>query len=132
VTGHPIILFDGVCNLCDGFVQFVIRHDAAGQFRFTSLQSPVGAEILEKHHIATQQLSSIVLSVGDSYYTRSDAALQILRRLSAPWKWMGLFLVLPRFSRDAVYDFIAKNRYRWFGQKDACMIPTPELRERFL
>ncbi|MEO7932372.1 MAG: thiol-disulfide oxidoreductase DCC family protein [Chthoniobacterales bacterium] len=129
---NPIILFDGVCNLCDGFVQFVIRHDAAGQFRFTSLQSTAGAEILEKHHLPTQQLSSIVLSVGDSHYTRSDAALQILRRLSAPWKWMGLFLVLPRFLRDAIYDFIARNRYRWFGQKDACMIPTPELRERFL
>ncbi len=128
----PIILFDGVCNLCDGFVQFVIRHDATGQFRFTSLQSTTGAEILKKYHIPPGELSSIVLSVGDSHFTRSDAALQILRCLSGPWKWMGLFLVLPRFLRDAVYDFIARNRYRWFGQKDACMIPTAELQKRFL
>ncbi len=132
MTERPIILFDGVCNLCDGFVQFVIRHDETGQFRFTSLQSEAGAEILEKHRLPSLQLSTIVLSVGESFYAKSDAALQIMRRLAGPWKLAGLFLMVPRFLRDAVYDFIARNRYRWFGQKDVCMIPTPELRERFL
>ncbi|HEX8371323.1 MAG TPA: thiol-disulfide oxidoreductase DCC family protein [Chthoniobacterales bacterium] len=132
MTERPVILFDGVCNLCDGFVQFVIRHDTSAQFRFASLQSEAGAEILKKHQLPANQLSTVVLSVGDGFYMKSDAALHILRRLSGAWRLAGLFLVLPRFIRDSAYDLVAKNRYRLFGEKDACMLPTPELRERFL
>jgi len=129
---RPIILFDGVCNLCDGFVQFVIRHDEKSLFRFASLQSPVGIELLQKHQLPTEELSSVVLSLGDAFYTKSDAALHILQRLSGPWKLAGSFLILPRFLRDLIYDLVARNRYRLFGQRDVCMIPTPESRERFL
>ncbi len=132
MSDRPIILFDGVCNLCDGFVQFVIRHDAAGKFRFASLQSEVGAEILQQHNLPKDQLSSVVLSDGDRFYVKSNAALRVIKELSAPWNWLGLLLVLPRSLRDWGYDWIASHRYRWFGRRDSCMMPTPELRERFL
>lgn len=132
MTEHPVILFDGVCNLCNAYVQFVIRHDSVSQFRFAPLQSIQGIELLKKHQLPLNQLSTVVLSIGGNYYTKSDAALRILSRLSGVWKLAGVFLILPKAMRDFGYDLIAKNRYRLFGQKDACIIPTPELRERFL
>ena len=129
---HPVILFDGVCNLCDSYVRFVIRNDTASQFRFASLQSIQGIELLKKHQLPLNQLSTVVLSIGKNYYTKSDAALRVLSRLSGVWKLAGVFLILPKAMRDFGYDLVAKNRYRLFGQKDTCTIPTPELRERFL
>ena len=132
MTESPIILFDGVCNLCDGFVQFVIRHDGKRQFRFASLQSETGQEILASHSLPADQLSTIVLSCGDEFFTKSDAALRILSNLNGISSLAGIFLILPRFVRDVFYDLVARNRYRLFGRKDVCMIPTPELRERFL
>ena len=132
MTESSIILFDGVCNLCDGFVQFVIQHDSKGQFRFASLQSETGREILATHQLPQDQLSTIVLSRGDEFFTKSDAALRILSNLDGILKLTGIFLFLPRFVRDIFYDLVARNRYRIFGRKDACMIPTQELRERFL
>jgi len=132
VKNNPVILFDGVCNLCNGFVQFVIAHDTAGVFQFASLQSDAAIEILKKHGLPTHQLSSVVLSEGDRYYTKSDAALRVAGRLSGIWSLARLFLVLPKFLRDWGYDLVARNRYRLFGKKESCWLPTPELKQRFL
>lgn len=128
------ILFDGVCNLCNGFVQFVIQRDQAGQFRFAALQSEAGCQLLAAHGLpAPTTPDSVVLLAEGRTYTQSDAALGILRRLGGGWGLMAAVLrVLPRFVRDAAYRLVARNRYRWFGQQDACWLPTPELKARFL
>lgn len=129
-----IILFDGVCNLCNGFVQFVIRHDAAGRFRFAALQSEAGQALLRQHQLPTPaEPDSVVLVTDGRAYTHSAAALGILQGLGGGWRQLGrLGQVFPRFLRDAVYRLIARYRYRWFGRQDACWLPTPELRARFL
>ncbi|MCA8831222.1 thiol-disulfide oxidoreductase DCC family protein [Hymenobacter pini] len=129
-----IILFDGVCNLCNGFVQFIIRHDAAGRFRFAALQSEEGQAILRQYQLPTPtEPDSVVLVMGGQAYTHSAAALHILRGLGGGWWWLaGLGLLVPRRLRDAVYRLIARHRYRWFGRQEACWLPTPELRARFL
>lgn len=132
MTTHPILLFDGVCNLCNGFVQWVIRHDLNGKFRFAALQSDIGQTLLTQHHLDTSQLSTVVLIVDGRTYTHSDVALEIARILGGWWSFASIFKIIPPFIRNAIYNWIAKNRYRWFGEKDACMIPTPELRSRFL
>ncbi|GAB2767342.1 putative DCC family thiol-disulfide oxidoreductase YuxK [Hymenobacter luteus] len=128
------ILFDGVCNLCNGFVQFVIEHDAAGRFRFASLQSGVGQELLRSHGLLPQQEpDSVVLLEGGRAYTHSAAALGVLRGLGGLWGVVGTVgQLFPRFLRDAVYRLVARNRYRWFGRQEACWLPTPELKARFL
>jgi len=130
--GTPVILFDGECNLCNGFVRFVLPRDPAGRFKFAPLQSPVGQEMLRGHALPTNALSSVVLAEGDKVSTRSTAVLRILRGLKAPWPAVYALVLIPRPLRDAVYDWIARNRYRWFGQRDTCLIPTPENRRRFL
>lgn len=132
VKENPVILFDGVCNLCNGFVQFVIAHDEKGVFRFASLQSEVATEILARHGLPTNQLSTVVLSEGDRFFTKSDAALRVAKRLSGVVSLAGVFLVLPKFVRDWGYDLVAKNRYRLFGKKESCWLPTPDLKQRFL
>ena len=129
---QPIILFDGLCNLCDAAVQFVIRQDKKGVFKFASLQSNAGQEILKSNGLSATQLNSFILLHDDVLFMKSSAALKAAQILGWPWKFFYGFMVVPRFIRDAVYDFIARNRYRWFGKKDACMIPTKELRQRFL
>ena len=128
-----IVLFDGVCNLCNGAVQFVIRRDRRDRFRFAALQSELGQELCRARHIDTTQVDSIVLiDPGVAYYIKSDAALEIARDLKG-YGWMPLMLGwIPRGVRDAVYDLVARNRYRWFGKKDQCMIPTPDLQQKFL
>lgn len=127
-----IILFDGVCNLCNGFVQFVVRRDATGHFHFASLQSAVGQQLLAEHHLpAPAEPDSIVLVAHGRAYTHSQAVLQILRHLPG-WRWLAALQVLPRRLRDAMYRWVARHRYRWFGRQEACMLPTPELRARFL
>ena len=130
----PVVLFDGVCNLCNGSVQFIIDHDQAGVFRFAPLQSDIAATMLASlghaHDRAT--LDSVILVEEDHVYERSDAALRIARRLSFPWSLVYPSIVVPRFARDGVYRVIAKNRYRWFGHTPQCRVPTPELRARFL
>lgn len=130
----PVILFDGVCNLCNGFVQFIIRHDAAGQFRFAALQSVAGQELLRKHQLPMPaKPDSVVLLAEGQAYTHSAAALGILARLGG--RWAALARVgrwFPRSLRDAVYRLIARNRYRWFGRQESCWRPTPELQSRFL
>ena len=129
---HSIILFDGVCNLCNGAVNFVIKRDPGNVFKFTPLQEKQGVLLLKKHAIDAQELDSIVLVENKKVYTKSSAALRIARKLSGLWPLFFVLLIIPRFIRDGVYDFIAKNRYKWFGKKKQCMIPTPGLREKFL
>ena len=129
---HPTVLFDGVCNLCSWSVQFIIKHDPHGRFRFASLQSAAGQQLLALHHSDTQAIDAVVLIVGTHWYARSDAALEIARRLAWPWPLVYALVIVPRPLRDWGYDVIARNRYRWFGRKETCMIPTPALRDRFL
>ena len=129
---HSIILFDGVCNLCNGAVNFVIKRDPGNVFKFTPLQEKQGILLLKKHAIDAQELDSIVLVENKKVYTKSSAALRIARKMSNLWPLFFVLLIIPRFIRDGVYDFIAKNRYKWFGKKEQCMIPTPGLREKFL
>jgi predicted DCC family thiol-disulfide oxidoreductase YuxK len=137
VSPEPsIVLFDGVCNLCDAAVQFVLDRDARGRFVFAALQSDEGRRLLAKvgaaPSVAEGDPDSIVLVEGGRAYERSDAILRIARGLGAPWSLAVVFLAVPRFVRDALYRFIARRRYRWFGKKASCRVPTPALRERFL
>lgn len=127
-----LILFDGVCNLCNRSVQFVIRHDPDARFHFASLQSSTGQAVCTRFGMADQQLDSFVLIDRGKAYTQSSAALRVSKYLSGGWKLLYTFLIVPPFIRDAVYRWIARNRYRWFGKREACMIPSPELRHRFL
>jgi predicted DCC family thiol-disulfide oxidoreductase YuxK len=127
-----IILFDGVCNLCNGFVQFVIRHDAAHRFRFASLQSEAARQLLQDLPPTSRGIDSVVLIENGRYYQRSAAALRILRHLSGGWPLLYGFIFLPPFIRDWLYDRVALNRYRWFGKREACLLPTPDLQARFL
>ena len=128
---HPIILFDGVCNLCSGSVQFVIKRDPDQLFRFASLQSPFGQSVLEKFQLPVDNYRSFILLEHDKIYQRSTAALRVFSRIKG-WKWSRVFFGVPRFLRDAVYNLIANNRFRWFGKKESCWLPTPELQSRFL
>ncbi|MFN5169650.1 MAG: thiol-disulfide oxidoreductase DCC family protein [Cyclobacteriaceae bacterium] len=127
---HPVILFDGVCNLCNSSVQFVIRNDPSGHFRFAALQSDFARDQLKKFQVA-DGLDSIVLIEDGVLYTRSTAALRVSRHLRG-WSWLYAFRWVPRFLRDAVYNLIARHRYRLFGRQQECMLPTPELRARFI
>ena len=129
---HPVVLFDGVCALCDGTVQFVIDRDSEGQFRFATLQSETGQRLLREHNVATAQTDSVVVIDAGRAFVMSDAALRIAGRLPRPWSWARGFRVVPRPLRDAVYRIVAQNRYRWFGRRSECRIPTPDLRSRFL
>ena len=128
-----LILFDGVCNLCNNSVQYVIKHDKKNQFMFTALQSDVGKKIIEAYNIDTKKTDSILLyspEKGIDY--KSTAALKIASKLGLPINLMGVFFIIPPFIRNWVYDFIAKNRYKWYGKQAACMMPTPELKSKFL
>lgn len=127
-----IIIFDGVCNLCEASVLFIIRRDPAGIFRFAPTQSEAGQRLQAEYGIYSLERASVVLIQGDQVLLKSDAALEIARHLTGPWRYLYPLRRLPRGVRNGVYDFIARNRYRWFGQKDECMIPTPALRARFL
>ena len=128
----PVILFDGVCNLCNGFVQFIIERDPRAQFRFASLQSAAAAALLNGHLSTGPIPDSVVLVEGDRIYTQSTAALRVARGLGFPWSLSYAFIVVPKPLRDAAYAWVARNRYQWFGKRDVCMVPTPELRSRFL
>lgn len=129
---HPTLLFDGVCNLCSGSVQFILKRDTRSRFRFASLQSDAGRRLMTDHGLDPDALSSVVLIEGGRAYQESTAALRIARHLPGAWKLLRVFTVIPRPLRDAAYRLIARNRYRWFGKTEACWLPTPELRARFL
>ena len=129
---HKIILFDGVCNLCNSTVIRVIKNDKNDLFRFTTLQGAVGQVIVTEHGIDTSKTDSIILIDNNKAYTKSTAALRIAKNLSGAYPLLYGFIIIPNFIRDWVYDFIAKNRYKWYGKKDSCMIPTSELKAKFL
>lgn len=126
-----IILFDGVCNLCNSAVQYVIKRDGKGIFKFASLQSETGRALLVKSGLPPDHLKSFVYIRGSRFYTRSTAALKVAKQLKGPVQLLYGFIIVPKLIRDWIYDLIAKNRYRLFGRKDTCMIPTPQLKERF-
>lgn len=124
-----IILFDGICNFCDASVQFIMKRDN-GAFKFASLQSDIGQELVTRHKL--QGIDSLVLIEEDKAYTKSTAALRIAKRLKGLWSVLYIGIIIPKLLRDPLYDLFAKNRYRLFGKKDACMLPTKEERARFL
>jgi predicted DCC family thiol-disulfide oxidoreductase YuxK len=128
----PIILFDGICNLCNSSVQKVIKNDPGGKFMFASLQSEPGQELLRKYQLPRNDFNSFVLIMHDRPFTRSSAALLVARQMKGLWKLLYGFMIIPKFLRDGVYNLIANNRYKWFGKQDTCMLPTPDLRARFL
>ena len=127
-----IVLFDGVCNLCNTSVQFILKHDKKNEFLFGSLQGKSGQAYLKQFNLPADTFNSFMLIEGDRLYTRSSGALRILKYLNAAWPLFYVFNIVPKFIRDAVYNLVAKNRYKWFGKKDECWVPTPELKARFL
>lgn len=128
---QPVILFDGVCNFCDASVQFILDRDDKELFRFASLQSDAGQEFLKKYNVPDDVDSMVLIEDGKVYY-KSSAALRISRHLRGAWKLLYVFMIVPAPIRNVVYDLIAKNRFKWFGQKDSCMLPPPNVRKRFL
>lgn len=126
-----IVLFDGVCNFCATSVQFIIRHDKTNSLKFASLQSALGQELLTKYNMS-KDLEGVVFIENNKAYFKSAAAFKIVRYFGGFWRILNVFPILPLFVTDFGYDIIAKNRYRWFGKKDSCMIPSPEIRSRFL
>jgi len=127
-----VVLFDGVCNLCNASVHFIIDRDPAAYFRFASLQGENGQALLRRHGLSTSDFDTLVLVEGGKVHMRSGAALRIARRLRGAWPLLAFFWVVPSPVRDALYAWVSRNRYRWFGQEEACRLPTPELRARFL
>ena len=132
LTDSPIILFDGVCNLCNASVQFVMDRERGRTFRFAALQSEAGQALLKRHKLPAGELSSVVLLEQGRGFTRSTAALRIARRLRFPWPLAYGLVLIPPLLRNWVYDLVARNRYRWFGKSESCRVPAPELHERFL
>src|SRR6185369_3792456 len=132
LEAKPIILFDGVCNLCNWSVQYILKRDKKKKFLFATLQGKTGQELLRKHHLPTNDFNSFILAEGDRISTRSTAVLRMLKILGRRWKLFYGFIILPRFFRNWIYSMIAKNRYKWYGKRQECMVPTAEIRERFL
>lgn len=132
-NGKKVILFDGVCNLCNDSVIKVIKKDKKNVFLFTALQSDVGQKIIEKIGIDTSKIDSIILYESNgNFHIKSSAALRVMNEFSGLWKLTQIFRILPAAFNNIFYDFVARNRYKWFGKKDSCMIPTPELKAKFL
>ncbi len=129
---EPILLFDGVCNLCNAAVQWVLKRDRSNVFRFAALQSETGRTLLQRAGLSADNFDTVVLVEDDRVFTRSDAALEVARRLGGWWPALAVFKLVPRFIRDGVYNWVARHRYRWFGRREACMLPRPEWKERFL
>jgi predicted DCC family thiol-disulfide oxidoreductase YuxK len=128
-----IILFDGVCNLCNTSVQFILKHDKKDIFRFVALQSDLGQEIIKHIGITNQNIDSIILyQPAVAYYYKSSAVLEIAKTLGGIYNLGWIFKIIPKDIRDVIYDYIAKNRYNWYGKKESCMIPTPEIKAKFL
>ncbi|MCB9257430.1 MAG: thiol-disulfide oxidoreductase DCC family protein [Chitinophagales bacterium] len=132
MSSNKVILFDGVCNLCNSSVQFVIKHDKKKEFSFASLQSDFGQKTLQEHQLPSKHFDSFILLENGVLFQESTAALKVAARLNFPINMLSIFILIPAFLRNAVYKFIANNRYKWFGKKDFCMMPSPELKERFI
>ncbi len=127
-----ILLFDGVCNLCNRSVQFIIKRDKEKRFLFASLQGKAGQELLSKFYLPINDFNSFVLLENDRVFTKSTGVLKAFKKLSGGWRLCYVFIIVPKFIRDAIYTWIAKHRYKWFGKNEKCMVPTPELKGRFL
>ena len=132
IKKHPILLFDGICNLCNNSVQLVIKNDARNIFRFAPLQNAEVIKFLNKHTTNFNGIDSIILITPKKIYTKSSAALRVAKQLKGFYPLLYIFYIIPKPMRDLVYDFIAKNRYKWFGKQTSCMIPAPELKNKFL
>ncbi len=128
----PVLLFDGVCNLCNASVQWILKRDRKGVFKFAALQSDTGQMLLRQFGFSEKNFDTVVLVTDGRIFTRSDAALEIVQRIGGVWSLLAVFKIIPRSIRDTIYDWVARNRYRWFGKKEECMLPRPEWRERFV
>lgn len=131
MAAEAVIFFDGVCNLCNGAVQFVIKRDQKNYFKFAALQSDFAKNELSKHQLKIEEGNSFVLLENGKVYEQSTAALKVARKLNGVWPLLYIFIIVPRFIRNTVYNYIAKNRYKWFGQQESCWVPTPELKHKF-
>ena len=131
-TDQPIIIFDGVCNLCEYSVNFIVKNDRQGKFTFVSAQSEIGENLQRLHGVDTLQDGTVVLLKGDHVYAKSDAVMEIAKELDGFWRFLHVFKFLPKSVRDFMYVIISKNRYRWFGKKDECLLPDEHLKKRFL
>lgn len=129
---NTIILFDGVCNFCNSSVNFIIKHDKNNFFKFAALQSEKGKELLKRYNIESERLGSIVLIENGKAFTKSSAALIITKHLNGLYPLLYSFIIIPPFIRNAVYNLIARNRYKWFGKKESCMIPSEKMKEKFM
>jgi predicted DCC family thiol-disulfide oxidoreductase YuxK len=125
MKNHPLVLFDGVCNLCNGTVDFIIKRKSKTPFRFVALQSEAGEKLIQKYNIP-REIDSVILIDNNGVFWKSEAALEIARHLTFPWKMAIFFKIIPKQWRDGIYGWIAKNRYRWFGKRTSCRLPTPE------
>ena len=132
IMDNPIILFDGVCNFCNYWVTFAIKRDRKNKLKFTPLQGETAKQLLPQFHINPSSLSSVIFIDNGKAYTQSSAAIQICKHLDGGWKLFYALIIIPKFMRDGLYNIIARNRYKWFGKKESCLIPTAELKERFL
>lgn len=131
-NSHAILLFDGVCNYCNRRVNFVIRNDKRDVFRFAALQSESGKKLLRENNLNENDLFSVILIENGKVYTKSKAALRILKLLGNRWSLFYALIIVPGFIRDFVYDGIANNRYKWWGKRDSCMIPSEEIKQKFI
>lgn len=129
---NPIILFDGVCNFCNNAVNFVIKRNSKANIMFAPLQSEAGQEFVKQYHLPPDDMKSFIFIENETVYSRSTAALKVCRHLRGLWPLCYGFIIVPKFIRDGMYNWIAKNRYKWFGVRNECMIPTPDVKARFI
>ncbi|TWP29135.1 thiol-disulfide oxidoreductase DCC family protein [Apibacter muscae] len=128
-----IVFFDGICNLCNSWVKFIIKYDKKNRFKFASLQSEMGQNFLKERNLSSHSFDSIILYQPNSaYFLKSDAVLQIFKLLGFPFSILSIFYIFPSFIRDKLYSLIAKNRYKFFGKSESCMMPNPEWKDKFL
>jgi len=132
IATSSIILFDGECNLCNGYVQFIIKRDPQAKFHFASLQSPWGKNVVTRYGRNAEAISTVLLLKNDKLYDKSNAVLEIVRGLNWLWPMLYIFKIVPLFIRNGIYQWVARNRYRWFGKRDECMVPTAEIKSRFI
>jgi predicted DCC family thiol-disulfide oxidoreductase YuxK len=129
---YGIVVFDGICNICNALVNFIIVRDDKNTFKFAPMQSNIGQQILSEHHMSSENIDTFLLVKNDKVLIKSDAALAIARELKVPWNYLVILKYIPKPIRDYCYFLIASNRYKWFGRKEHCMLPTPELQDKFL
>lgn len=132
MEANKVVFFDGVCNLCSASVQFVIENDKKNIFKFASLQSNYGQKILSEHNLDLKEFNSFMYLEGNELYFESKAALEVAKQLKFPISLLYIFIIVPSFIRDGIYNFIAKNRYKWFGKQTSCWMPSPDLKAKFI